>query len=331
MTCRHPRAVLHRLDRLAARQHGVATGSQLASLGYGPEAVAWLLHSGRVAPVRRGVYRLCGASVTWRTPLVAAALAAGAGAVVSHRSAAVMWGLIDRHQSGGPLELTASRRLRLAGVRAHRHRLDPDEVTVRAGIAVTVVERTLLDLAESTDRVTLGRVVDEALRRGLTDIRRLWRVAGRHDRRGRRRRGNFWAVMADRGLGYSAGDSDFERRMDRMWDRLGLPAAERQFRIRVAGGRSFRPDRAIVDARIAIDWNGFGPHGTRSSFDADSDRRARLAEAGWYPLDFTSRSDPALICRTVMAVYRERIAALGLAPPDLPGEPAPPRRSRPVG
>lgn len=92
---------------------------------------------------------------------------------------------------------------------------------------------------------------------------------------------------------------------------MGLPPARRQYRITVAGGRSYRPDRAILDARIAVDWNGYGPRGTRSQFDYDSDRRPRLAGVGGLPLDFTSRSSPELICTTVLQSYRERLTLLG--------------------
>lgn len=298
-----------RLDRLGSTQHGLVSAGQLQRLGFGPAARRWLEASGRVTRARRGVYRLCGVAPSWAGAALAAVLAAGDGAVVSHRSAAALWGLVDRGRGLGGLEITCGRQVRLAGVVAHRHRLERVEVTDRGGIPVTTVERTLLDLAETCDRTAIGRYIDEALRRRLTTTKRLWRAVAEHFGSGRRRTDAIRAALADRGVGYDPGANDWERLMDRTWERMGLPQAARQYRIRVAGGRSYRPDRAIVDARIAVDWNGFDPHGSRSSFDSDSDRRARLAEAGWFPLDFTSRSDPSLICRTVLAVYRERMAS----------------------
>ena len=321
------RELCGRLDRLAGPQYGVVSCAQLTSLGMKPGAAGWLATTGRARPLRRGAYRLCGAAPSWRGTALGAVLAAGEGAVLSHRSAAALWGLLDPGRDAGPLEITCARRIRRTGVRAHRHRMDADERTTRGSIPVTTVERTLLDLAESCDRVAIGRHIDEAVRRGLTTVDRLRRAVGRHGRRGRRRDRTFWAAMADRGAGFDPGANDWEQRMDRMWDRMGLPAAERQYRIRVAGGRSYRPDRAIVDARIAIDWNGFDAHGRRASFDADSERRNRLAAAGWFPLDFTSRSDPALIGRTVRAVYARRMAELyGPRPaPDEEAGPAPER------
>ena len=325
-----------RIGRLAAGQHGIVSHGQLAALGLRAGAIAWLVASGRAVAVRRGVYRLCGAAPSWTGTVLAAVAAAGEGAVLSHRSAAALWGLVDRQGERGRLEITCGRRIRLGGVSAHRHRLDAAERTVRSAVPVTTIERTLLDLAESCDGATIGRHIDEAVRRGLTTIDRLRRVAARHGRLGRRRDRTFWAAMADRGAGYDPGANDWEQRMDRMWDRMGLPPAERQYRIRVVGGRSYRPDRAIVEARIAIDWNGFEVHGSRSGFDADSDRRNRLAAAGWFPLDFTSRSDPELICRTVRAVYERRMAELhgteaeGSSPNAARPVPPRPAPSRPV-
>jgi very-short-patch-repair endonuclease len=100
--------------------------------------------------------------------------------------------------------------------------------------------------------------------------------------------------------------------MDRLWEQLGLPRAERQYRVRV-GRRTYRVDRAIVALKIAVEWNGFDPHGFRSNFDNDSDRRAALAAAGWHCLDFTSRSRPDVICRAVEALVAERRRLLGHA------------------
>lgn len=106
------------------------------------------------------------------------------------------------------------------------------------------------------------------------------------------------------------GANDWEQRMDLLWDQLGLPAAKRQYPIRV-DGRTFRVDRAIVDLRIAVEWAGFDPHGQRGNLDRDSTRRALLTAAGWCCLDFTSRSSPELICRTVSTVAAQRARLLG--------------------
>lgn len=301
---------------LARRQHGLAATRQLAELGYSGGSIRRMVAGGVLEPVRKSVYRLCGARPTWESVALSAVLAAGEGAVLSHRSAGILWGLVDRHERTGALELTVvvPGRPRTAGVVAHRHRLEPAETTRYRQIPVTTVERTLLDLAESNDSTGLGRLIDDALRRRMTSVSLLVAELERHAGAGRRRVRSMQVALADRGAGYEPGANDWELDLDGQWERMGLPGAERQYRIRVAGGIEFRPDRAILDARVTVDWNGWDPHGYRSSFDADSRRRALLSSAGWHPLDFTSRSSPELICRTVLAVYEERVRLLASPP-----------------
>jgi hypothetical protein len=227
----------------------------------------------------------------------------------------VLWGFLDRHHESGALEIIGPALRRLDGVRAHRQRLGPGEVTRRDGISVTTAERTLYDLAATEPAESLGLLCDEGIRRRIVTIGRLHAVVKAHGGAGRRRVAPIRAVLADRIVGYDPGANEWEQRMDRLWDRLGLPAAKRQYRIRV-GGRTFRVDRAIVELRIAVEWAGFDPHGQRGSLDRDSDRRALLTAAGWCCLDFTSRSSPELICRTVSAVAAQRVRLFGLAAGD---------------
>jgi hypothetical protein len=188
-------------------------------------------------------------------------------------------------------------------------RLDRNERTTRDRIPVTTPARTLLDLAASLGAKELGRVVDDAWRRRLLTSRDLRDTVLRHAGHGRRRLQPIHEVLADRLPGYDPGANDWELERDRMWERIGLPPAERQYRVRIRG-RSFRLDRALPSLKIAIEWNGFETHGTRSAFDRDSDRRALPAAAGWLCLDFTSRSDPEFICRTVQEVVEERTRLL---------------------
>ncbi len=301
-----------RLDRLGRRQHGLVSSEQLARLGFTEDQVELLLGTQRMAQVRRGVYRLCGVEPTWRSAAMGAVLAAGEGAVLSHRSAGVLWGFLDGHCESGPLEVIGTGQHRLNGVLAHRHRLGAGETTRRQGIPVTTAERTLFDLAGTVPDITLGHLCDEGLRRRVVTLGRLHAVVKANLGSGRRRLAPIQAVLADRITGYAPAANDWERRMQRLWDRLGLPAAEREYRVRV-GRRTYRVDRAIVDLRIAVEWNGFDPHGFRGHLDRDSDRRANLAAAGWYCLGFTSRSSPKLICDTVLAVVAERQKVLGQA------------------
>src|SRR5947209_5774960 len=114
-------------------------------------------------------------------------------------------------------------------------------------------------------------------------------------------------VLADRFGPYDPGGSDWERDMDRLWDRLRLPAAMRQYPV-TANGHRYVLDRAIPHLKIGIEWNGFATHGLRSSFDYDSDRRADLTAAGWHMVDFTSRSSPERMMAAVLGAVDSRAA-----------------------
>jgi hypothetical protein len=293
------------LEALALRQQGLVARRQLVALGFSARQIQLLVASGLLVQVRRSVYRLLGAQTNWRMSAMAAVLAAGPAAVLSHRSAGVLWGLLDQHDDHGRLEITTPKWSNLQDVLTHRGAITGKEKTVRFRIPVTTPERTLLDLANSIEAGELGRLCDEALRRRLLNIGKLRTVVEAHQGSGRRKLKPVVSVLSDRLPGYDPGANEWELGMDRMWDQMGLPAAERQYRIRI-GRRTYRLDRAIVDLKVAVEWNGYDPHGRRGNLDRDSDRRATLAAAGWYPLDFTSRSRPDLICRTVLAVVDER-------------------------
>lgn len=301
------------LDSLVRRQYGLVNRAQLVELGITAGRLRKLVESGRLVRVRRGVFRLCGSNPSWRSSALAVVLASGAGTVLSHRSAAVLWGLLDHHdESGRPLEVSGPVRRRMAGVVAHRHRLDASDATFRFGIPVTTVPRTLLDVAETLQPAELGEMVDEALRRRIVTLSALERQMGDRGGSGRRRLSAMQAVLADRDTNYLAGANPWEQKMDRLWDKWNLPPAARQFGVTVNDHR-YVLDRAILDLKIGVEWNGYEYHGLRSSFDRDSRRRSELAAAGWLILDFTSNSPPALICSSVMSVVEQRRRLFGIA------------------
>jgi len=132
---------------LAGRQHGVISVEQLERAG---------------RPLHRGVY-LVGPLESPHSRLMAATLAAGPGAVVSHYPAAVLWGL--RPAIEGPIDVTIpDRKARTRpGITVHRATLHPDDMTRRHGIPVTCAARTLLDLAATAPLHDVERAVNEAL------------------------------------------------------------------------------------------------------------------------------------------------------------------------
>jgi very-short-patch-repair endonuclease len=137
-----------RVAVIAGRQHGVVTASQLREAGIDKYGVRDRVRAGRLHRLHRGVYAVGHRSLSWRGRWLAAVLAAGEGAVLSHTSAAALWEFLRTMQ--GPAHVTvaaAVRRQSRPGIVVHRSRtLTPRDVTRRHGIAVTIPARTIEDI-----------------------------------------------------------------------------------------------------------------------------------------------------------------------------------------
>jgi hypothetical protein len=296
----------------AARQHALITTRQLQQTGMSRRQVRYAVRAGELVHLRRGVYRVAGTPPTWEQVVLAAVLAAGPGAVVSHATAAALWALKhgDRHRAG--IHITAPRQLRLTGVTAHIRPLPPGTRTTYLGIPVTTPEQTIVDLAATMTATRLGECIDDADRRHLIKLGRMRQLVDAISTPGRRPVQSLRRLLADRLSGYEPGASEWEREMDRLWDELGLPPATRHYKV-LAGGRRCEIDRAIPELQIGVEWNGYQYHGSRSAFDYDSDRRADLTAEGWHMIDFTSNSTPKRILHAVLRAVEHRTARLPLA------------------
>jgi predicted transcriptional regulator of viral defense system len=154
---RGDRAVL----AVAGRQHAVVTSAQLRDAGLGRNAVAHRIRTGWLRRRHRGVY-LVGPLAGEHSRAMAAVLAVGPGALLSHDAAAALWGL--RSPQKGPIDVTvAGRETRdRPGIRSHTARLHPRDATRKHGIPVTSPARTLLDLAATLPQRELDRAVEQA-------------------------------------------------------------------------------------------------------------------------------------------------------------------------
>lgn len=170
---------------------------------------------------------------------------------------------------------------------------------------VTSVARTLVDLADHFDAERLGRCTDEALRRRIVTLKDLRQVYEATRGPGRRRLAAISQVLAARVPGFDPGANDWERRMDDLWDSLGLPQSVRQYEIR-CGNRTYRVDRAIVDLHLAVEWVGTEYHGQVGRFRRDRKRISDLAMAGWDVIEVTTDWTEKRVQRTVMAKVQER-------------------------
>ena len=166
------------IGALAERQHGVVSRAQLLELGLNRGAITHRIELGRLRPVHRGVYRIGLLSGDGRR--MAAVLACGPGAVLSHLSAAALWGI---RQSGRIEVTTPASRRGPRGVTVHRSPLRDDERTTHRGIPTTTVPRTLLDLSAVVRPDDLRSALRQAEQLRLTDPLSLIDLAERYPRR----------------------------------------------------------------------------------------------------------------------------------------------------
>jgi very-short-patch-repair endonuclease len=167
--------------RLARDQHGVLTRSDLLGLGFTDDGVKHRVASGRLHPVAAGVYAVGRPELTPHGRWMAAVLACGDGAVLSHRSAAELWGIGNEER--GRIDVIIRRRstLRRKGVKVRcRPSLDAKNVTRRRGIPVTTPVQTLIDLATELKPLRLERAVNEADKHDLVDPETLRRCLHAH-------------------------------------------------------------------------------------------------------------------------------------------------------
>jgi hypothetical protein len=146
--------------RLAGRQHGVVARRQLRAVGLGDDAIDHRIAAGRLHPLHRGVFAVGHPVVSRAGAWMAAVLAAGPNAVLSHHAAAALWGIRETRRSTP--DVIARRRVDRPRMHARRIVLASDETTLHRGIPVTTPARTLLDLAGTLTRQQLEAAITEA-------------------------------------------------------------------------------------------------------------------------------------------------------------------------
>jgi very-short-patch-repair endonuclease len=266
---------------LAARQHGVVARSQLAALGLGRHFVDRQLERGRLHVVHRGVYAVGHRALTGEGAWMAAVLAGGDGAMLSHRSAAALSGI--RETGARNVEITTPReRRRRGGLVVHHTRLPADEAAVHRRIPVTSPARTLLDLAALLDEHRLARAAERAEALRLASPTSLADLVARYPRRP--------GTPKIRGL-LEAGRivetttrSRLERRFLTLLDAENLPRPLVNERM-----DPITPDFTWTDQRLIVELDGFETHGTRAAFERDRARDRALQAAGWRVVRITWR------------------------------------------
>ena len=267
------------LLEVAARQHSVFTLSQALACGLSAEAVRHRLRTGRWQTVGRGVYRLPGTASTWEQGLTALTLAAGPGAVASHRSAAALLG-IPGFRRTPPFEVTTTRRRRHRAGVAHVHQattLPARHLTLLEGIPA----RTLLELAATVPARRAERALDNCLSLGLVTARSVAAVL--HEAGGRGHAGSalLGELLSDRADGAAAPASELEARFLALVRSEGLQEPVRQMDAGDDAGWVGRVDFAYREVRLLIELDSRRHHASNLDFEADRARDNRLVAAGW--------------------------------------------------
>lgn len=271
------RALDERIAELAEGQHGVVARRQLLASGVGEEAIEVRLRAGRLHRLHRGVYSVGYRVVSREARWMAAVLFAGPGAVLSHYSAAALWGM--RAPSSRAIEVTTPKKSRSRGtIQRHFALLPPDEVTEHRGIPVTTVPRTLFDLAavSSIDAVEHALRESEYLR--LHDRLSLPDLLARYPRRC----GSVTVrecLRRRRSLPAGRARSWLELEFLPFLRREGLPRPRLNVWLQVRE-KSIQVD-CLWPGKVVIELDGFAGHGTRVAFREDRARDRRLRVAGY--------------------------------------------------
>ena len=273
--------------------------AQLYTLGYGRHAIQHRADSGRLHRIHRGVYAVGHTTISLRGRWLAAVLACGSDAVLSHRDAATLHDL--RPVSSGRIDVTATSRHRIDGIDCHYVRvLHADDWVIVDGIPVTSVSRTFLDVAETFTARGLGSTLEQAQRQNKFDLRLIQAVIARSPgRRGLKPLGEALVQLTDEPPWTQSDLEDLLRALIRDAD---LPQPETNVFI-----EGELVDFAWRQHKLIVEVDGWTFHKTKRSFEDDRRRDAKLVLAGWRVVRFTYdqvRYEPQAVARTLTTLLR---------------------------
>lgn len=286
---------------LATRQHGVVARAQLVERGFSSERIKGLVGRGHLHPLHRGVYAVGHARISPEGRWLAAVLACGAGAVLSHGPAGQLQGIIPRRERFAlHVSIIGGGDRGPRGVVCHRpRRLEPRDTTTRNRIPVTTVTRTVWDLATVLTPLRTRRAFEQAERLGL-DRERLRSLLEASP--GRKGAAVIRGLLAEPILPLAATRSRLEEIvMEACRDHsLPVPASN----VPLLG---YEVDCLWPDARFVVEADG-GDHLSRRQRDSDNERDAVLARAGYLVRRYSwaALEDRAAVAAEIAAILGER-------------------------
>jgi len=277
----------------------VVARRQLLGIGMGDGAICVRLDRGQLHEFHRGVYVIGARRISRKGRWMAAVLASGSEAVLSHRSAGQLWRLLS--PAAGRIDVICRAvQVRRDGIAGHRSRLADDEWLLRDGIPVTSPFRTIFDLAAIAEMREVERAFHEAEARQVTDRVSLPMLLERYP--GRRGSRKLQALLESR-QPLTITRNDFEEEFLALVDRDGLPRPRMNadFSIR---GRFFEIDALWERERVAVELDSREIHGTYKKFESDRLRDRILVAEGWRTMRITWRQlqeEPDEIARDLRA------------------------------
>ena len=292
---------------MAERQHGVVSLSQLRELGLSARAVQHRAARGRLHRIHRAVYAVGHSKLTCHGHWMAAVLACGSSAALSHRSAAGLWGLHTDNRRKSDISLPSPSARAKTDIEVHRSvTLTDEDVTIVDGIPCTTVARTLVDLGDVVPRRAVERAVEQAdvLRLfDLRDVERAIELAGP-----RRGSGTLLSVLEDLN-GPTLTDSDLEEAFLSLCRVANLPTPEVNAWMTLPDGTPAKIDFLWRAERLAVETDGGPFHRTRQSRERDARRDQLLRLIAFEPVRFTGRQvvrEPAWVQRCLSELIARR-------------------------
>ena len=259
-----------RLAILAAEQEGAVAARQLLALGFTKAAIERRVRSGHLHRIHRGVYAVGHPALSLHGRFMAAVLACGESAALSHYAAGTLDGYLTWDDRRPEVTVIGSTRHH-AGLRIHRtRRLDERDVRRNVTIPRTTPARTLLDLADDLSDKALRRAVRQAQAMNLTSVRQIADVLTRSN--GRRGAKRLAALIAD---GPAPTRSELEDMVLDLIDNAGLERPQINRRL----GRYY-PDLRWPDQRLTVECDSATWHSGKLASEDDAVRQARLEADG---------------------------------------------------
>ena len=288
------------LIRLARGQNGVIEGAQLRAAGLTRSAIRARARRGRLVRVFSDIYVVGDPKLMPLALPTAALLSIGRDAVLSHRSAATVWGLADPDPEAIDVTVVARHPRPRRGVRLHRvTRLHPDDVAGRSNLRVTSLARTAIEFAAQATSSELYHAFGEARAKHRLTDRALNASLNRLPP-------NHPGVAIVRSM-LKAGDTYDRSKAERIMRTLCRQAQLPQPRVnRLLHG--FLVDFLWPDAKLIVEVDGHGTHGTRQAFENDRRRDQVHVAAGYVVIRVTweqlQNESLAVLARLAQALAR---------------------------